>query len=82
MISLIDVSRNHINSNVASDEIGCKLTPIPVTLDSDPVPTFVFNPCPLLNFGSGFAFGYDPGTVLDPALRHAFNSDIHCQSQF
>ncbi|GBP65147.1 hypothetical protein EVAR_29811_1 [Eumeta japonica] len=46
-----------------------------VTLDSDPISTFVFDSSPVLNFGSGLTFVSHPGPVLDSALRPAFNSD-------
>ncbi|GBP55442.1 hypothetical protein EVAR_42618_1 [Eumeta japonica] len=42
---------------------------------SDSVRTLVFDPCPVLEFGSGLAFDSDPGSVLDSALRPAFISD-------
>ncbi|GBP97939.1 hypothetical protein EVAR_71115_1 [Eumeta japonica] len=45
----------------------------PNILDSDPVPTIVFDPSPILNFDSGLAFDSDPGPVPDSALRPAFN---------
>ncbi|GBP90088.1 Tyrosine-protein phosphatase [Eumeta japonica] len=48
-------------------------TPIPVILDSDIVLTIVFDPNPILNFGSGHAFDSDPGPVPDSAIRPAIN---------
>ncbi|GBP03281.1 Centromere-associated protein E [Eumeta japonica] len=59
------------------EEQKTKLSKCTVTLDSDSdaVLTFVFNPSPILSFGSGLAFDSDPGSVLDSALHPVFNSD-------
>ncbi|GBP29965.1 hypothetical protein EVAR_22863_1 [Eumeta japonica] len=48
-----------------------------VTFDSDPDPIIVYDPSPVHNFGSGFAFDSDPGPVphsaLHPAINHSFD---------
>ncbi|GBP47569.1 DNA (cytosine-5)-methyltransferase 1 [Eumeta japonica] len=49
------------------------LTPIPITLDSDPVLTIVFDLSSVLNFGSGLTFNSDSGAVPDSALHATFN---------
>ncbi|GBP69683.1 hypothetical protein EVAR_49770_1 [Eumeta japonica] len=45
------------------------------TIDSDPVPTLVFDPSHVVDFGLNPAFDFDPSSVLDSAARSAFNSD-------
>ncbi|GBP19016.1 Mariner Mos1 transposase [Eumeta japonica] len=48
--------------------------------DSDLVPTLVFDPSLVLNFGPGSAFTSVPGSVLDSAFGPAFNSDSNHSS--
>ncbi|GBP41658.1 hypothetical protein EVAR_31975_1 [Eumeta japonica] len=51
---------------------ACKIYP---AFDSDPVTALVFDSSSVLSFGSGLAFGYDPGPILDSTLYSDFNSD-------
>ncbi|GBP28687.1 hypothetical protein EVAR_19728_1 [Eumeta japonica] len=53
------------------------ITPLIIghTFDSNPVPTLIFDPSPVLNFGPGSTFDSDSGPILDSVLYPAFNSD-------